>query len=82
MKESTNRTDVTRTWAMWTFMFTVLAATVGWAFGFDLEMYKPVLTAAVAVLGAGELSNVGKRATSKPEVIDAHARAMNGAPPE
>ena len=77
-----NRTDVTRRAAMWTFMFTVLAATVGWAFEFDLEMYKPVLTAAVAVLGAGELSNVGKRATAKPEIIEAEARARNGAPPE
>ena len=81
MNEQVNRTDVTRRAAMWTFMFTVLAATVGWAFSADLESYRWVLTATVTVLLGGEASNIGKRATSKPDVIDAEARARGG-PPE
>jgi len=82
MNEPASRTDVTRRWAMWTFMFTVLAATVGWAFTADLEAYRWVLTATVTVLLGGEASNIGKRATSKPDVIDAETRARNAPPPE
>jgi hypothetical protein len=82
MKEPMNRTDETRRAAMWVFMFVVLAATVMLAFGLDLEPYKFVVGATVTVLLGGEVSNVGKRATSKPSVIDAEARARSVGPPE
>lgn len=73
-----NRTDETRRAAMWVFMFVVLAATVMVAFGIDLEPYKFIVGATVTVLLGGEASNVGKRFTSNPDVIRAHAEVNGG----
>ena len=56
------------------FAVTVLALLYGWLFrGLDPSQLTALISAEVLGLGIGEASNIGKRATFKPE-----ARSHNG----
>jgi hypothetical protein len=62
-------TDKLRHNARWLFVGTILIGLVGWLAGRDPAMLMPLLGAECVVLGIGEGSNVGKRATTKPELL-------------
>lgn len=68
----TNSTDKFRILGWGLFTGTVITAVVGWVvFRLDPGELAPVLTAVTAAAGIGEMSNVGKRATSDPDVMRA-----------
>lgn len=64
-------TDRVRVTMVALFALTVLAALLGWLLGRDVSVLEPVLMWAAAGVGAGEASNVGKRATFRREATDA-----------
>lgn len=60
-------TDKVRAAFVACFLVSVIFGIAGWFAGLDLMTYSPVLGATTAAAGIGEGSNVGKRATYKPE---------------
>lgn len=70
-------TDKVRRTVLYLFALTVACGLVGWFMGLDLEALLPLIGPQTAALGLAEASNVGKRATTKADVIEAHAR-VNG----
>ena len=70
-------TDKIRDTMRWLFVLTVVCGLVGWFVGLDLEALLPLIGPQTAALGLAEASNIGKRATTKADVIEAEAR-VNG----
>lgn len=66
---SVKTTNVVRYVALVAFALLVLAAVVGWWLGRDPTQLVGVGGLVVAALGVGEASNVGKRATTKIELM-------------
>jgi len=64
-----NQTDKNRVVFVIVFVVVVLGTMVGWLFGRDPSLMAAVLVAAAGGVGVGEGSNIGKRATFKPEAI-------------
>lgn len=62
-------TDTVRCATLLLLAFVVTIGAVGWLLERDTNTLAPVLTAVVAALAASEASNVGKRATTKPELM-------------
>jgi hypothetical protein len=62
-------TDSIRRTARGLFVVVVVGAIGGWALGRDPSQLAPVMGWVVLALGVGEASNVGKRATTKPELM-------------
>ena len=62
-------TNVVRIATIVAFLSTVGAAIGGWFAGKDPNGLLGILGAVVAAMGVGEASNVGKRATTKPEMM-------------
>lgn len=62
-------TNVIRITTVVAFAATVLVALIGWLVGRDPNALLGVLGAVVAAMGVGEASNVGKRATTKAELM-------------
>jgi uncharacterized membrane protein len=62
-------TDSIRRTARGLFIVVTVGAVGGWALGRDPAMLAPVIGWVVMALGIGEASNVGKRATTKPELM-------------
>lgn len=63
-------TNVVRVAVVSTFILGVHTALIGWLLGYDPGDLTGVLGVAVTALGVGEASNVGKRATTNPELMD------------
>ena len=70
-------TDKIRDTMRWLFVLTVVVGLGGWLFGLNLEMLLPLIVPQTAALGLGEASNIGKRATTKPDVIIAEAEVQS-----
>ena len=64
-----NQTDKNRAIFVALFVLVVLVALAGWLMGRDPSSLTGVLGAVVIAAGIGEASNVGKRATFKPEAV-------------
>jgi len=64
-----NQTDRNRAIFVGLFVLVVLVALAGWLMGRDPSQLLGVLGAVVVAAGIGEASNVGKRATFKPEAV-------------
>ena len=64
-----NQTDKNRAIFVALFVLVVLVALAGWLMGRDPSSLTGVLGAVVVAAGIGEASNVGKRATFKPEAV-------------
>ena len=65
------------------FAFTTVAALVGWFFHRDVTQLTSLIQWQALGVGIGEASNVGKRATSKADVITAETQArLSGAYPQ
>ena len=62
-------TNVIRITTVVAFAATVLVALIGWLAGRDPNALLGILGAVVAAMGVGEASNVGKRATTKVELM-------------
>ncbi len=54
---------------VYAFLAVVLGILIGWFTGHDPNAMLGILGVIVAALGVGEASNVGKRATTKPELM-------------
>lgn len=64
---SASTTDKVRVWNMRIWTFVVSAAMLGWFLGKEIGDLAVLLGFVAAAIGIGEASNVGKRATFKPE---------------
>ncbi len=62
-------TDAVRVTAVAAFAVTVVVALGGWLAGRDPNALLGILGAVVAAMGVSEASNVGKRATTKVELM-------------
>lgn len=62
-------TDLVRRATIVAFLAVVLVALGGWLAGRDPGALLGILSAVVAAMGVGEASNVGKRATTKTELM-------------
>ena len=61
------------------FVLVVLVGLAGWiGFGRDVADLTALFVPLVAALGIGEASNIGKRATYKPEVAEVEAKIAAG----
>jgi hypothetical protein len=69
MPELASVTDSIRKTARNLFIVEVSAGMIGWLFGKDPALLMPIIYATLGALGVGELSNVGKRATTIPELM-------------
>ncbi|KKL19129.1 hypothetical protein LCGC14_2468560 [marine sediment metagenome] len=62
-------TRLVRRAVMVAFLAVVLGALIGWYTGRDPNALLGILGAVVAAMGVGEASNVGRRATTKTELM-------------
>lgn len=62
-------TDQVRHTARYLIIVTIVAAIGGWLLNKDPSQLVPILTSEIFMSGIGELSNVGKRYTTKPELL-------------
>ena len=63
-------TATIRKWLLACFVAMVLTCMVGWVFGRDPVQLVPILMAVLGGLGVGEASNIGKRWTTKVELME------------
>ena len=62
-------TNLVRVSVVVAFLAVVLGVLIGWFAGRDPNAMLGILGIIVAAMGVGEASNVGKRATTKPELM-------------
>ncbi len=62
-------TNLVRRVVVFAFLAVVLGVLIGWFAGRDPNAMLGILGVIVAAMGVGEASNVGKRATTKPELM-------------
>ena len=77
-----NMTDKGRASIMRMFRYATLFGLCMWGLGADMAGFLIVYGPLTIGVGIGETANIAKRATAKPEVMEAEARIRNGAPPE
>ena len=70
MAASRSTTKIVRLWIMTLFTVAVLVTLGGWVAGRDPAGLTFLLGTLATTIGIGEASNVGKRATFKPEAVD------------
>lgn len=71
-----NMTDKGRAVMRWLYGIVVVAALAGWFIDKDPAELGPLIMWLTAAIGAGEASNIGKRATFKKEAVDAEAHTQ------